>query len=154
MVLATHLVTGGALGQVISNPVLAFLSGFLSHFLLDAIPHWDYHLASLQKNPSDKLDTNMVINHDFVLDLAKIFLDILIGVVLVLVFQLSLWAAIGAVLPDFLQFAYFKLKWPVLRWLQAFHVWIHAEKRLDNQPVLGPFLQILLVALVFAIISL
>ena len=150
MVLATHLVTGAVLGQVISNPALALFSGFISHFLLDAIPHWDYHLASLETNPDDKLDTKMALNRDFIFDLAKISLDLIIGVtVLFLTFKFLNWqinasvilAALGAIIPDFLQFAYFKLRWPILRWLQAFHVWIHAVKRLDNRMILGPLLQ-------------
>ncbi len=163
MVLATHLVTGAALGQVISNPALAFFSGFLSHFLLDAIPHWDYHLASLETNPDDKLDTKMALNRDFISDLAKISLDLIIGAtVLFLTFKFLNWqinagvilSALGAIIPDFLQFAYFKLRWPVLRVLQTFHVWIHSVKKLDDRMILGPLLQVLLVGLVFVIISL
>lgn len=163
MVLATHLITGAALGQVISNPALAFLSGFLSHFLLDAVPHWDYPLRTHKFDPENPLDPRMAINRDFVFDLAKIFLDLLLGLLVLLLavnfsaWQLNsavIWGLIGAVLPDFLQFAYFKLEWPVLKLLQKFHVWIHTDWRLNKRMILGPFLQILLIALVFVILTL
>lgn len=164
MVLATHLVAGAALGQVVGQPVLALIAGFLSHFLLDAVPHWDYRLASLQSNPSDRLDTTMTLNRDFVSDLAKIFLDLLLGLLAVLFaanllanWHLSgalIWGSAGALLPDFLQFAYFRLGWPALKVLQRFHVWIHTDWRLNDRAILGPFWQILLVALIFVIMGL
>lgn len=163
MVLATHLITGAALGQVVGNPVLALFSGFLSHFLLDAIPHWDYPLRTHKFDPANPLDPRMAINRDFVFDLGKIFLDLIIGVVVLgLAVKFLNWqinssvilAGLGAIVPDFLQFAYFKLQWPVLRTLQRLHVWVHAVRRLDDRMILGPSLQILLIALVFVILAL
>ena len=39
---------GGALaGLFPSHPVAAFAVGFASHFVIDAIPHWDYPLRSI-----------------------------------------------------------------------------------------------------------
>ncbi|MCC6290988.1 hypothetical protein IT398_02895 [Candidatus Nomurabacteria bacterium] len=152
MILVTHAVVGGAIGQVIGNPSLAFSAGFLSHFILDAIPHWDYPLGA---KIGAALDVDMNISSKyFKHDIAKITLDILIGFIFVYIFQLSFWAAAGAIFPDFLQFAYFKLRWRPLRWLQSFHIWIHSDLRLDSRPVFGPLLQILLIIAVIAIISL
>lgn len=152
MILVTHAVVGGAVGQIISNPVLAFSAGFLSHFILDAIPHWDYPLHA--KTGVD-LDVDMDISSRyFKHDIAKIALDILVGFMLVYFFHLSFWAACGAIFPDFLQFAYFKLRWRILRWLQSFHIWIHSDLHLDSRPIFGPILQVLLIFVVLAIISL
>jgi len=39
MFIATHSIAGGILGDAIGNPILAFLCGFILHFVLDAIPH-------------------------------------------------------------------------------------------------------------------
>lgn len=150
MVLATHLVVGGALGQVISSPALALSAGFISHFLLDSIPHWDYKLASLEGD-RDGLEKDIrVYSLNFVFDLVKIGLDFLIGLIsLWLIWQFLgweisntvIWGAIGGVLPDFLQFAYVKLRaWPLTQ-LQPFHMWIHTKIRLDGRWVIGPFLQ-------------
>lgn len=39
MFIASHSIAGGILGDAIGNPILAFLCGFILHFVLDAIPH-------------------------------------------------------------------------------------------------------------------
>lgn len=40
MLATNHVLVGGAIGAVAEKPVPAFAAGFLSHFLLDAIPHY------------------------------------------------------------------------------------------------------------------
>lgn len=37
----THALTGLVIGKYLENPGLAFVVGVFSHFLLDALPHWD-----------------------------------------------------------------------------------------------------------------
>ena len=41
MIVAAHVVAGGVLGELVGDPVPAFVVGFMSHFILDAIPHYD-----------------------------------------------------------------------------------------------------------------
>jgi len=41
MLVTTHTITGGVVGEVVSNPILAFILGSILHFLFDAIPHYD-----------------------------------------------------------------------------------------------------------------
>ena len=41
MLLAAHSLAGAAVGEAIGNLFYAFLAGFVVHFLLDAIPHYD-----------------------------------------------------------------------------------------------------------------
>lgn len=43
MYFTTHLLTGAAVGAAVGQPVAGFATGVLSHALLDAIPHNDYH---------------------------------------------------------------------------------------------------------------
>ena len=158
MVLATHLIIGGVLGGVIGDqPTLAFTAGVFSHFLLDAIPHWDYPLRSHQVDPDNQLNISMTLNRDFLIDLIKISGDLTIGVFLLWLASLFfgwpinssvLWGVLGGILPDFLQFAYFKLKWPILRQLQRFHLWIHSRHRLKTWTILGPILQVVMVAII------
>ncbi len=46
MTLGTHAVAGALIGAVASqNLAFAASAAFLSHFLLDTIPHWDYALG-------------------------------------------------------------------------------------------------------------
>jgi len=41
MLLGAHLMAGAAAGEYINNPYLAFAAGFILHFILDAVPHFD-----------------------------------------------------------------------------------------------------------------
>lgn len=53
MILSTHAVVGGAIGSLFpSHPILVALLGFTSHFVIDAIPHWDYPLKSISVKPN------------------------------------------------------------------------------------------------------
>ncbi len=41
MFLTTHVITGATIGRNVENPALAIAVSFLSHFVLDKIPHWN-----------------------------------------------------------------------------------------------------------------
>ena len=38
----THFITGAAIGKLSGNPIIAAMVGFIFHFIMDMIPHWDY----------------------------------------------------------------------------------------------------------------
>lgn len=157
MTLGTHAVVGGSLAAMVpGHPVMAFTLGFLSHFLLDSIPHYDYKILSIQKEEGNKLNTDMKLGKLFVLDLFRIGLDAFIGLALLAFFfngteafpYTILIGAFAAMLPDALQFAYFKIRKEPLNSLQRFHLFIHAQNDLNHRPVLGLFLQVI-VACIF-----
>lgn len=162
MVLSTHAVIGGLLGAALMrSPEGALVLGVASHFALDALPHWDYHLSSMSEKHNILRKNMHVRSRAFLFDLAKISLDLALGALSLLLalgylgWPLSLVAvlgAVGGVLPDFLQFAYFKLRWRVLLWLQRFHEGVHTPHRLGHWPILGPLLQVVLVLVFVAII--
>ena len=162
MILMTHGIVGAALGSLVpGHPVVALAIGFASHFVLDAIPHWDYKLRSRSENTAQPLSEDIKLGKDFIFDLVKIGFDILGGVVIVAAlfsssgrdtFSVLAAGLIGGILPDILQFAYFKLRWRWLRQLQSFHLWIHARKRLFNPRAFG--WQALLIVLTVLIILL
>ena len=41
MLIAAHSIVGGVVGEAIGHPIAALLLGFILHFVLDAIPHFD-----------------------------------------------------------------------------------------------------------------
>jgi hypothetical protein len=45
MVITPHMLAGAGLGQMASTRKRAFLIGFISHFVLDRIPHTDYDIS-------------------------------------------------------------------------------------------------------------
>ena len=155
MTLTTHAVVGATIASTMpSHPVLGFALAFTSHFLLDAIPHWDYSLNSHVKDDSNHLNDNMQINKNFFFDLIKIGIDMLLGFLLVLfIFALHgsqltwipLIGLVGGVLPDLLQFIYMKYHHEPLTSLQRFHHWIHAKERLNNKPFIGVSMQIFVI---------
>src|ERR1035437_1319913 len=152
MTLTTHAVVGAAIAASMPNhPVVGFALAFASHFVLDAIPHWDYPLSSQKTDNVNRLNDDMIINKNFFIDLLKIGIDMSCGILLVLffftlhsphLFWIPMIGVAGAVLPDALQFVYFKWRHQPLIALQRFHFWIHAKHRLDDKPLIGILLQI------------
>lgn len=162
MILTTHAVVGTAVGQVLKrHPVLALIAAFCSHFILDSLPHWDYHLHSADLEHENKLDYNIVIGEDFFFDLPKILTDGFFGLILSyliarptnlhdLLFVLA--TAIAAMIPDSLQFLYFRLRREPLTSLQKFHIWMETNYELHDYPPVGITMQVSLIILMYALV--
>jgi hypothetical protein len=139
MILANHAIAGAALASLMPNqPLVGFTVGFLSHFVLDAIPHWDYDLSSAEKDENNPVNDDIIVNKKFIFDiLLKVGPDIAAGfliscLVFCLYLKISIIAvlcgAVGGIAPDILHFAYMKWRHEPLKSLLKFHLWIHAEK--------------------------
>ena len=136
MILSTHAVTGAAIASLIpSHPVAAFAAGFASHFVIDAIPHWDYPLRSITVKPGAN---SVRLTPALVRDLCVIGGDGLAGLVLALAIFATpanviavAAGAIGAMLPDPLQFLQSFYPREPLASLQRFHRWTHTSRQLD-----------------------
>lgn len=108
MLSISHAVTGAFIATKVTNPSLAVPLILLSHYLEDAVPHWDVGTGMSKglKNPL------LALRHEFV--------DLALAGILVLVFfpsalpQLNnsrflianwapIWGAIVGLLPDFLE---------------------------------------------------
>lgn len=152
MILTTHGIVGAACGAFIGNTYVALPVAFASHFILDAIPHWDYPLSSRMVAwdgaPAHTLAT-LIRSRAFWFDCLKIGADIAIGLGLVAYLSggdsVVIACAAAAMAPDFLQFAHSRFPKSVLSYLQRFHMWIHARRRITH-PVIGPLIQVLIVA--------
>ena len=157
MILVTHGIIGAAVGRLFPGaPLVAFLAGFVSHFLTDAIPHWHYQLFSMRKDPANPLNNDMKFGWKFLMDLVSIGTDCLAGILLpILLFQgwsgfsdpapAILWGAIGAVLPDLLQFVYMKWRQGPFSPLQRFHLWIHSKIDIDRRHLVGIGSQVVII---------
>lgn len=135
MTLATHAITGAAVASLTpQQPILGFVAGFASHYLIDAIPHWDYPILSDSIHPQ-KGNIRMRFDRVFFRDARNFTLDAALGIIVaLLVFAypptglatLTIMAgAIGGILPDPLQFVAKKLPHEPFSSLQRFHQWIH-----------------------------
>lgn len=163
MILTTHAITGAAIASTIpTHPVLGFTLGFCSHFLLDAIPHWEYNLASISEDKVNPINTDIKINSDFLHDLLKVIFDGFLGIglsLLIFVYYSAepsfpnllipiLAGSIGGMLPDALQFVYWKCRIEPFISLQKFHIKIHAKTKLLDRVFLGTTSQILIIMII------
>lgn len=154
MILSTHAVVGAAIATLMpDHPALAFVSGMASHFVIDAIPHWDYRLRSISTKPSS--GPALTLNWWLFQDLTLIALDACVGLAVALWLYASPAAltavflgALGAMLPDPLQLAHKLYPREPLRTLQRFHRWIHSKRKLE-WPI-GVISQLSFVVLVIA----
>jgi hypothetical protein len=137
MILSTHAVVGAAIASLIpGHPALAFVSGMVSHFVIDAIPHWDYPLHSISITAGTRCRA-VTLNWWLLGDLGFIALDACVGLTVAIWLYASpasisavLLGALGAILPDPLQFAQKVYPCAPLRILHRFHVWIHSKRKL------------------------
>ena len=168
MILTTHAITGAAIASTMPNyPIAGFALGFCSHFLLDSIPHWDYKLASISEDKENPMNNDIKINRAFLLDFSKIASDGLIGLGLSLfifayilnyqgnsnLITATFAGAIGGMLPDALQFIYWKFRREPLVSLQRFHMYIHTRIKLNSRPVIGITSQIVIILCVIGLFS-
>lgn len=158
MTLTTHAIVGASTATIFSfHPVAAIAAAFLSHFAIDAIRHWDYFPRSFLKDHKDPLKSDMIIGEHFGRDFIIIASDASLGMILSLAlfspssiydfWTIVLGAGFG-ILPDPLQFVYWKLKREPLVSLQRFHKWAHNKNESwthKNHWKIGLFCQLVLI---------
>ncbi|MEI6528731.1 MAG: hypothetical protein WCO10_03655 [bacterium] len=126
-----------------SHPVAAFGVAFASHFVLDAIPHKDYELRSIQKSKDNRLQFVQAVDltYRFVMDVLTVSADALAGIALSFMFffnpaepWLFLVGAIGGILPDFVKFLYILSKNKALKYFDHLHYNVIHSKRVFSVP--------------------
>jgi hypothetical protein len=171
MTLTTHALVGAtaataatvALGPTPTGLAVAFAAGFVSHLCVDAIPHWDYKIDSLEKDYRHPLNTRVVVNKHFWPNVMTVAADALLGFVLsAVVFSLWLFhvplaiilvGVFGALVPDGLHFIYFKTHTRFLVLLERFHNWIQKYSPLNIPAWVGLGLQCALVAALICVLK-
>lgn len=99
MFLTVHAAAGLVLGKYLDNSILAFLAGFISHLILDIIPHDALEWKKWRANTNFKFFFTVIF--------LELPLMIIIAVLLFSQQKLILnwptfWAVVGSVLLDFL----------------------------------------------------
>lgn len=128
MLSTPHLLVGAACGIVSRNPLVAFGAGFLSHIILDLLPHCDQdHLCYKKQFGIIKLIS---------------VIDFLLGIVLLCVLlkgrslytlELAFFGACGGFSLDFIDNFIGKFFWPAFREtrigrrIHAFHEYFHTH---------------------------
>lgn len=164
MTLTTHTIIASAITRPISHihPALTFIVALTSHYLADAIPHWDYQPESIERGKKNESDHMSLRHPKFLRDFFKIAFDGLLGLGIVWLLtrpstpEEYLWmtlAAVGGCLPDFLLGVHMASRWKFLEPLHEFHNRVHTKIKLGPYPLIGiPFqLAILFTAIYFLI---
>lgn len=160
MTLTTHAIVGTAAAHLFAiNPIISFSAGFVSHFLLDAIPHRDYRIFSMRNQTDDPINEDMIFGKDFLIDTLRIGSDFILGMLLAFLISMKFLplelplifaGALGGIAPDALQFLYWKIRREPLTSLQKFHLGI--QKPLNVPILISWLLQGLIVfAIIFAV---
>jgi len=153
MILTTHAVVGGAIMKLMPHhPAIGLFLAFASHFILDAIPHWEYKLSSYDYNKKEPLKSIIHLNKKFLGDLVKMGLDGTFGLIFAIILFSGNWfliglGAIGAMLPDFLQFVYLQIRREPFIALQKFHIWAHSKYEFEKISFAGIIPQIVIIIL-------
>jgi hypothetical protein len=167
MLTVPHALTGAAIGALVKDatvaPLVAFSVGWVSHYVLDTIPHWE---RLYRPHDEIKFDTDQSARdwpkHIFV----QAVLDVLIATGLIMwiyqsraeVGSVMLWGALGAVLPDLLDNVPFwnrtLRRLPFFSQEQKFHDSIHINEDTQRRvpKILGLLTQVAVVVISLFII--
>lgn len=151
MILTTHALVGSSLTNLFpNNPMLGFGLAFASHYIIDTIPHKDYNIDHFLDKDS-KSFKSVLNNLKSALGFLLIGADFLIGIILsVLIFArgerslfITALGICGGVLPDVLQFLYYKFKKKPWLITQKIHYFFHSPNEMKDKPFFGVLNQIL-----------
>lgn len=144
-----HVAVGAAIASKIPNPFIAIPLSFLSHFVLDKVPHWNPHIITETKqfgHPTEKSTNIIIVDSALALMLGSaIAYEALPNVNMAISIILCSFASI---LPDLIEFPYFYFK----RRDKFYTVWSSFQKSIqtDTTPFWGLLTQfITIVASIF-----
>jgi hypothetical protein len=119
MFLTVHGAVGILIGQHVKNPLLAFVIGFLTHYLFDIIPHGDTKAPAKWKQVKYMALAASI-------DMLVLIFTLLWLYTRIEIINLSIAAALlGSVLPDFLQAFYFLSNRKLFKLCQKVHDFFH-----------------------------
>lgn len=111
MIFTPHALAGAAVGVTTGNPILGFMAGFISHHLLDMVPHFDQGTFRLTKSRAPYLGTPADYGHEQFnkRDWIMLLIDFAMAGILFLIIFASLptqfwplifFGALGGITPD------------------------------------------------------
>lgn len=143
MILVVHILLGALIGLTIPHQYwLVFVAAFATHFLLDAVPHYEYRIQLLKDRSEERRGIlNIFKDKEAFFVLGKIAIDFLLGMLIAAslvwfspVKKYVLVGALSAALPDGLLALYWATKMPLLEKLARFHHFVHPKNN-KNTPI-------------------
>ncbi len=140
MILASHIIVSGILGSRTQSYFLAAIIGLVSHYVLDAIPHWDY-LPEFETEVRTK--NNFIRTKKFWENICKVASDILLGFGALAIFVIFdkntnivplIISAVFSVLPDAILLLYWMTEWKIIKWNAKLQEFSHSLMRKKINP--------------------
>jgi hypothetical protein len=139
MILFVHILIGAVIALNINFLPLGLILAFLSHYILDALPHWDYSIKNIKER-----------NWRYSLvDFLKVFLDMFFGFLLIFLlsknFILAFIGGFLGILQDgfnFLTIVFPKKSPSILFSVVNFSKRIHFPENKKNPLFLGIFIEL------------
>lgn len=160
MILTPHALVGAALANSFpSHPALGLTFAFLSHYLLDIIPHAEYSLKGFIDEEKEKVNSIFKNFKSVFKPLSIIGLDFIFGLSVSIFFfvkdknslYLTIFGVLLAVLPDFLQLVYLKSKNKFWTAVQNIHEFFHGENKYRHELFRGTLTQLITIAIFLGI---
>jgi len=132
MLVAVHAAAGAIIGKKIMYAPLAFLVGFIFHFVLDILPHGDEKLGrkffGWRFNADEQVKEK--IRGSVLYTAIDIFIMSMFLLYLFQTFEFAnreavIWAIFGSILPDFLVLIFIYKEYKFLKWAFNFHSKVH-----------------------------
>jgi hypothetical protein len=159
MIITPHAIVGASISNIFQGDlVVAFVLAFLSHYLLDMMPHTDYDITGFMDKETRTVrsifDDLRAATH-----LIFIFIDFIVAAILCILFfvrgenslYITLVGVFAALLPDFFQFMFYKFKNQPWIFFQKVHDRVHHLIKFEHNNVWGIIFQII-VPLIFIFI--
>lgn len=137
-----HVVVGAAIAMKVVNPVLSIPLAFVSHFILDTVPHWNPHINT------EKKKFGKVTKKSFYIIVADSVLAFFFGSFIAYralpnlnLFLTVMLSSLAAVLPDIIEAPYYFLN----KKYQILDKWITFQKsiQVNSTPYIGFLTQFL-----------
>lgn len=139
-----HVLLGAAIATKVGNPYIAIPLAFLSHFVLDKVPHWNPHINSETKKygkPSKKSTNIIIVDASIALIWGSLIAEkALPNITLATSILLCCFAA---ALPDIIEIPYFYFKKRdgyLKKWIPSQKSW-----QTDTTPFWGLLTQVITV---------
>jgi hypothetical protein len=121
MFLTVHASAGAIVGETLNQPLGAIFFGWLSHYVLDAIPHGDQIIGRIYKSASSYRMLQILFVIDFTVAFSLLFWLWLSGALVNP--EMAMLGATAAVLPDILQGIYSISGEKILTVHAKWHAW-------------------------------
>jgi len=145
MLLSVHATVGAIIGDNVNTSLLAFVLAFISHFILDIIPHGDAKIIKAYRNDFKNKGFLYLIIFDLISTI--ILLALLFYSHKISFSQTVFWGIIGGILPD-LMVASHEISEKFFRRWHKIHSWTHDRINWAIPLQLGVIVQIIIIYLI------